>query len=164
MSNKPLTCLFDLQDALADVMPELGVQSGWRPALNALHAKLVALAHAERALKEGACPPGWHHIVCDQLQIDALRETNVALTARLAEMEKERDEWAERHSLEVARGANAIAKWTAAEQRGRAALAILKAISDDDDEGVVMFRDELLAALSAPPLVNNRPPDSSEVK
>ena len=29
--------------------------------------------------REGMCPPGWHRIVCDQLQIDALKAENERL-------------------------------------------------------------------------------------
>jgi len=36
-------------------------------------AMIAALAASEQRGKEGMCPPGWHRIVCDQLQIDALR-------------------------------------------------------------------------------------------
>ena len=48
----PTAALFDLQDALVEVYPEINLMSGWRPALNALKAHLARLREVEEALKE----------------------------------------------------------------------------------------------------------------
>jgi hypothetical protein len=49
----------------------------------------AALAASEQRGKEGMCPPGWHRIVCDQLQLDALRAQLQASEQRVRELTRE---------------------------------------------------------------------------
>ena len=79
----------DASDYPKRVKPDVPVELFSWPEYRELAAAIeAALAASEQRVTEDMCPPGWHRIVCDQLQIDALTTERDDLRAKLQASER----------------------------------------------------------------------------